>query len=409
MIVLGLLRNDSNSIARSLRQSQLYRVTEQKTSMGKFLSVYKTLSMALAFYLCLSEAVRATEASKEKNVNTVQINAVSEEIDKQPSWRSDPPQVNHSLGFIEIIPQWLSDDPVAPREVPLAPSTPPPATQPPVAEVEDAEVPSGVPAASSARVAEEPASAEQVMQAPQAVEDELTTVEVTELYDRAVTPTEEPYTGAGIDSLLSEPTGEQMEETPLILGLLREAEQALNNGNLLEPSHGNAYDRYQSVLILDKNNRKARAGLREILRRYSALVSDAAKNNRLRRADALLTQLSRFYPGNAEVKRQRQAVNKLRKKQEAPAVANAGKRVTSTEDIPLPTAPLDKRSDELLSLLSDIVVRLIESDESILIYARSDSEGRWIYSQMKRLSGGYRIRGDIRISKKPRISVLPPL
>lgn len=60
-------------------------------------------------------------------------------------------------------------------------------------------------------------------------------------------------------------------------------------------------------------------------------------------------------------------------------------------------------------MLEQLARRVSQSDESIMIYARNDAEGRWIYKTMKDAVGDYRIRGDIRISRQPALELLSPM
>src|SRR5690606_13340677 len=60
-----------------------------------------------------------------------------------------------------------------------------------------------------------------------------------------------------------------------IARLLSDAEYALSQNQLLTPIEDNAFDRYQSVLLLDPNNAAARAGLQAIGLRYVELARAA--------------------------------------------------------------------------------------------------------------------------------------
>jgi hypothetical protein len=56
-----------------------------------------------------------------------------------------------------------------------------------------------------------------------------------------------------------------------------------------------------------------------------------------------------------------------------------------------------------------VAQRVRESDETVLILARTDAEGRWIYKVMRESVGEYRIRGDIRITREPALVLQPPI
>ncbi len=58
-----------------------------------------------------------------------------------------------------------------------------------------------------------------------------------------------------------------------IIGLLNNAKLAVSENRLMSPAGDNAYDRYQRVLSLDRNNAKAKDGLRAVSDRYLDLAS----------------------------------------------------------------------------------------------------------------------------------------
>lgn len=68
------------------------------------------------------------------------------------------------------------------------------------------------------------------------------------------------------------------------------------------------------------------------------------------------------------------------------------------DKVDLPAHWLKARDEQIKSLLSSVAERVKQHNERVIIYARNDEEGRWIYQTMKSFAGDYRIRGDIRIN-----------
>lgn len=71
---------------------------------------------------------------------------------------------------------------------------------------------------------------------------------------------------------------------PQIPRLLVKAESALAADRLMTPESDAAFTYYSAVLLLDSSNRKARSGLKKIIRRYQVLARNAEDNNNARLA-----------------------------------------------------------------------------------------------------------------------------
>jgi len=187
--------------------------------------------------------------------------------------------------------------------------------------------------------------------------------------------------------------------------LLVEAEFALQQGRLTLPLHDNAYDRFQAVQLLDPQNKAATTGLQAILLVYVDRVQQALSANRLQAAGAELRQARQYFPVAEPLDVLAQELRKRGRDLE-PAVtapADTGDRVH------LSPQALTNRTEEVKALLIKLAQRVRESDEAVVIHARNDAEGRWIYKTMRESVGEYRIRGDIRIVRQPAIVFQPPI
>lgn len=192
-----------------------------------------------------------------------------------------------------------------------------------------------------------------------------------------------------------------------VKALLGDAESAMSQGRFSLPAHDNAHDRFRAVQLLDPGNKQALAGLHTILLVYVDRIQQSLGAGRLHAAAADLRQVDQLFPGaellqplRAELARRSKAVETTAK---APMPADGRERIA------LPAQPLTNKTGEVTQLLVQLAHRVRQSDESIMIYARSDAEGRWIYKTMKDAVGDYRIRGDIRINQQPAIELLSPL
>jgi hypothetical protein len=67
---------------------------------------------------------------------------------------------------------------------------------------------------------------------------------------------------------------------------------------------------------------------------------------------------------------------------------------------------LAARGDAIKSQLAAVAEEARQADSRLLIVARSDSEGRWMYRQMRESVVGYRLRGNIEIASQPKIVLI---
>jgi tetratricopeptide (TPR) repeat protein len=194
----------------------------------------------------------------------------------------------------------------------------------------------------------------------------------------------------------------------LVNRLLDQASDALANNRLTLPEHDNAYDSYSAVLLVDPGNEKAQAGLRSIVLAYAELIRDALRRGRLGEAQQLYRRALSYFPDNPLLEDLKQTVEEAQAQAERQQLRLAEQGVDS-DKVDLPAQELARRSDAVKELLAKVAERVRDTDESVLIMARTDAEGRWIYKQMNEAVPGYRIRGDIRLASEPKLRLLPPL
>jgi len=200
---------------------------------------------------------------------------------------------------------------------------------------------------------------------------------------------------------------------PLVESLLVEANRALSKKQLTTPSHDNAYDRFQSVLLLDPDNGQARAGLQAILISYSQFIRDDIRGSRYSSARKHLKRVMEYYPNNVLVADLKRELGQKERKYQAAKPSLKKAIVSSPEsqeytDIVISEKQLKAKNSVLVDKLAGIAQQLASTDETVLIYTRNDTDGRWVYKQLKKAAKGYRIRGDIRRGK-PKLRILPPI
>lgn len=185
---------------------------------------------------------------------------------------------------------------------------------------------------------------------------------------------------------------------------LEEGDRALSADRLLSPLGDNAHDRYRAVLIYDPDNTRAISGLQAIALRYLDLARSAAARSALSQAQGYLDLAASVDPGNPLVAEFSEKVSDQRARlQNASPLTQDGRVVQLNGEL------LRQRADELVVDLQQLARRVKDTGEFLLIVARTDAEGRWIYQQMRDGVPNYLLRGDIRLGSPPRIEIQPPL
>ena len=169
--------------------------------------------------------------------------------------------------------------------------------------------------------------------------------------------------------------------------LLANAEMALAADRLMIPVNDNAYNWYKQVLTLDELNPEAHWGMKQITGRYLQLAEQAFVSGRVEEAERMLQ-------GAEKISATPRQIANLRERY---------RRQSFDNEVYLPLQELARRGKKIQQQLKDLAEQAKESQSRLLIVARNDSEGRWIYQQMRNSVGGYRLRGNIEVGRAPRI------
>lgn len=184
--------------------------------------------------------------------------------------------------------------------------------------------------------------------------------------------------------------------------LLARAEKALARDRLLSPASGNAYDYYASVLLLDPANKSASLGLQAIVLRYVGLARSAAQESHFKEANIYLDRALSIDPNNQKVQTLVQGL----REDAAPLQV----QTTIAENaVLLDQRLLTKRSTRVIEQLGLLAIQIKRDNSTLVIVARNDAEGRWIYQQMREAVPGYLLRGDIQIGTPARVELQAPM
>jgi hypothetical protein len=172
---------------------------------------------------------------------------------------------------------------------------------------------------------------------------------------------------------------------------MREAEIAFEEHRLTTPVEDNAWYRYLRVLTLDEENKAARRGIEDIVEKYLAWAIEDIQAGYLHKARKYLTKVRAIDETHPNIP----AVQKLLSDKES----------THQQIIKLSVVELDNRSVKLANQLLGYGQQVQKMGARIVIVARNDAEGRWIYQQMNRAEQGARIRARIQLETTPSLKI----
>lgn len=197
-----------------------------------------------------------------------------------------------------------------------------------------------------------------------------------------------------------------VELTPqqkMIEALLSEADYCLSQNKLLNPIADNAHDRYRSVLLMDPQNERAKLGLQTIAMRYVEQARTAAKRGNLSEAQMLI-RYARGIDNNPVVQDAAETLRKQVASTPAPKAYQA-----SEGEVVLDAKLLQTKDSQITSQLTGVARKAKETDQFVLIIARTDAEGRWVYQQLRNAVPGYLVRGDIKLGSPTRVKLVKSL
>ena len=172
--------------------------------------------------------------------------------------------------------------------------------------------------------------------------------------------------------------------------MLANAQQALADDHLMVPEFNSAYSWYRQVLDVDYSSAEAHWGMQQITKRYLQLAEQAFQERRIDRAEQLL-QRAEMIAANPR---------------QTGAIRERYKDIVRDNEVLLPAKSLSARNDAIRQQLASVAQKARDEESRLLIVARNDAEGRWVYKQMRMAVEGYRLRGNIELGRVPRIVLL---
>ncbi|MCB0221075.1 MAG: hypothetical protein KDH09_15365, partial [Chrysiogenetes bacterium] len=173
--------------------------------------------------------------------------------------------------------------------------------------------------------------------------------------------------------------------------LLDEAATAFREDRLTTPLNDNAYYKYLRVLSLDPGNQEAEQGITEIVEKYLEWAMDRVGDRDYRAATDFLNKARSIDPEHPNIA----AVEQLIK----------NRRDATLEKHNLAEELIQARSDALAAELRALGRRAALRGATVVITARSDAEGRWIYQQMNS-DAPSRVRARMEFGETPSVRML---
>lgn len=181
------------------------------------------------------------------------------------------------------------------------------------------------------------------------------------------------------------------EKENSIAAMLAEARRAMSEDRLMMPKQGSAYYWYQQVLTIEGSHPEAHQGMREMGAQYLRLAEQAYKLNRRARAELLLGRAMKISASLADVEAMK---------------ARYPERIKPNNEFHLAVKDLSRKNSQTIAQLRLLAEKARQLPSRLLIIARSDAEGRWIYKQMRQSVEGYRLRGNIKVGRVPKVVLI---
>jgi len=176
--------------------------------------------------------------------------------------------------------------------------------------------------------------------------------------------------------------------------LLDEADLALSEHRLTTPPDNNAWYRYLRVLTMDPENQRAVQGIHDIADKYLDWSLQSLNEGNLNKAQRFLTRARAVDDQHPNILAVDNRIREYQKNQ--------------LERINLSPAEISQRSPSLAQKLELIGAKIPRKTGQVIIRARSDIEGRWIYQQLSRIDRKLRLRAQILFDNLPSLTIITP-
>lgn len=173
--------------------------------------------------------------------------------------------------------------------------------------------------------------------------------------------------------------------------LLEQATLDFKQNRLTTPRDNNAYLYYMRVLALDPHNVRANQGIADIAEKYLDWAIEDANAGHYPSAKSFLGKAHAIEPDQPNI----------------PAVRRLIEEHQNASNLTyyLPTDSLNQKSESIVNELKDIGHSISKKKASVVITARTDSEGQWIYQQMNAATPD-RIHARLDIGDRPSVRLI---
>ena len=173
--------------------------------------------------------------------------------------------------------------------------------------------------------------------------------------------------------------------------MLEAANRALEEDRLVFPEDGSALSIYRNILGHYPTQNQALRGMDNIVERYLVLANQAAEQGRLASARSMLARARLVNENHPGITTTHNRIERLSN--------------TKPQVISLKNSEIRSRSARLGKSLTQLGRRAKSLAAQVIITARSDADGRWIYQQMKKGQGDERIRAQLQIGSPANVSI----
>ena len=176
--------------------------------------------------------------------------------------------------------------------------------------------------------------------------------------------------------------------------LLRAAQGAFAENRLMTPAGDNAFEYYRQVLRMDSENAKAHSGMHRINSRYLDWAEQRFAAGDYSSAEQYLQQAQLIATSPVQARALR-----VKYPRPKPAAPKANEFILAQED-------LAARNSVIVNELTELAHKAQSVESRLVIVARNDDEGRWIYQKMRDATSDGRLRGNIEIGGRPRVVLI---
>jgi len=176
---------------------------------------------------------------------------------------------------------------------------------------------------------------------------------------------------------------------------------AFNKDQLLTPEADSAFKYYTEAQKLDSGDPRAARGFELITERYLTLALQAADRSSFVNARSMLGRAKIVFQSVLANNPDFTSPNFESIAQQINVLASA-----ETTRLKLNSKLIKSRDSLLINQLKAIGSLAKQPDTRVIITVRNDADGRWVYQQLRKAPGEFRIRGEIKIGIPERVELI---